>query len=196
MTPLPTPIQIPPCVPSSSKPFNPFSESDATSTAAIQPSRGSGALNTEGLLGLERAAPDLGEQLAKGGVDKWNEGLVVLSTLASESKAMGSTAVAIGLGAAEKSAKSTSDFIASNWDDIAGFGADLSTEIGSSASELAEDFFTAWEEAEEEAEEIAEAAAQAVEETVEDIIETVEDIVEETSESTDDVVEWVCSFIC
>ena len=80
---------------------------------------------------------------------------------------------------AEKSAKSTSDFIATNWDDIAGFGGDLSTEIGSSASELAEDFFTAWEEAEEEAEEIAEAAAQAVEETVEDIIETVEDIVEE-----------------
>jgi len=193
-TPLPTPEQIP--VPPSTKPFNPFSGLDATSTTAIQTPNRTSAVNSQGLVGLQSAAADLGQQLAKGGADKWNEGFVVLSTLVDGSDAMARTALAIGLSAAEKMAKANSDFIADRWDEIAGYGADFSSEIGAKASALAEDFSKAWEDAAEEAEETGEAAAEATEEAVEDIIETVEDIVEETSEAAEEVVEWICGLVC
>ena len=175
-TPLPAPDEVP--LPASVQPFNPFvGLEDAFEGLA------------DAWDGLVSFTSELGSELAAAGRDAWNEGMVVLSDLASQGGAIVDAARVIGLKTAEDVAQATAGHLADVWGQVAAFADAAGDEIGRRAADVADALADAWEGATEAAEGLAEDVAEAVEETAEDVVEAVEEIAEEAGEAVDDVVD-------
>lgn len=167
-------------LPASVVPFNPFvALADLFEGAA------------EAWDGLLAAAADLGRDLERMGRDAWNEGLVLLGTLAAEGGAMADAAMAFGLRAAERTAREGADLVGDLWQEVEALATAAGGELGRQGGRLAEGLAQAWQDATEAAEDLAEQAAQTAEDTAEAVVAVVEDVAEGAAETGDAVLDFV-----